>query len=113
MGPEPRPGPEPSLAETVARKARRRRRGERQRAHPVWFWFGMFGLVGWSVSVPTVAGVLLGWWIDREFPGDVSWTLNLLVVGLVLGCLNAWRWLSREGAVGRRADTEEDDGDEP
>lgn len=94
MEPDPRAS---SLSRTVRRKARRRRKGERQRAHPVWFWFGMFGLVGWSVSVPTVAGVLLGWWLDHRFPGNASWTLNLLVLGLALGCWNAWRWLTREG----------------
>ena len=88
---------ETPLAGTVQRKARRRRRADRQRDHPVWFWFGMFGLVGWSVSVPAVLGVLLGWWIDHRYPGSISWTLNLLVVGLLIGCWNAWRWLSREG----------------
>lgn len=57
----------------------------------------MFGLVGWAVTVPTLAGVALGWWIDGKTEGEVSWTLNLLVVGLLLGCWNAWHWVEREG----------------
>ena len=85
------------LSTAVGKKARRRLEAIRRRENPVWFGLGMFGLVGWSVSVPTVAGVLLGWWLDRNHPGGVSWTLNLLVVGLALGCWNAWHWMSREG----------------
>ena len=57
----------------------------------------MFGLVGWSVAVPIVAGVALGVWIDRNWPGDVSWTLTLLLAGAVLGAFNAWYWVQREG----------------
>lgn len=92
-----RPAHEPALSTTVGNKARRRFRAIRERENPVWFWLGMFGLVGWSVAVPTVAGVLLGWWLDRRYPGGVSWSLNLLFVGLAIGCWNAWHWLSREG----------------
>ena len=29
-------------------------------------------------------------------PGSYSWTLMLLVIGLCLGCLNAWHWVSKE-----------------
>ena len=94
---EGRPQHGQSLSNTVDRKARRHRQAVRRREDPVWFWLGMFGLVGWSVSVPTVAGVLLGWWLDRNYPGGMSWTLNLLVLGLAIGCWNAWHWLSREG----------------
>lgn len=62
----------------------------------MWFGLGMFGLVGWSVSIPTVVGVALGVWIDYKWPSQYSWTLMLLVIGIVIGCLNAWFWVSRE-----------------
>jgi ATP synthase protein I len=55
----------------------------------------MFGLVGWAVAVPTVLGTLLGLWIDGRFPAEASWTLTGLLVGVVLGCLNAWYWIKR------------------
>jgi len=74
------------------RKLRARREGNRS----VWFGLGMFGLVGWSVAIPTLIGVALGIWIDRMWPSRISWTLTLLVAGLVLGCLNAWHWVKRE-----------------
>jgi ATP synthase protein I len=84
------------LVRDVARKAQRKDRARKRAAQGVWSWLGMFGLVGWSIAVPTLIGVALGVWMDRRFPGRVSWTLTLLVVGLVLGCLNAWQWVRRE-----------------
>ncbi|MBU4576737.1 MAG: AtpZ/AtpI family protein, partial [Desulfarculus sp.] len=61
-----------------------------------WFGLGMFGMVGWAVAVPTVAAVALGVWLDGRYPGPPSWTLTLLVVGVAVGCLNAWFWIKRE-----------------
>lgn len=74
------------------RKEEARRRGDRT----VWFGLGMFGLVGWSVAIPTLVGVAIGLWIDTRWPSRFSWTLMLLVAGVILGCLNAWRWVSQE-----------------
>ena len=56
----------------------------------------MFGVVGWAVAIPTVLGIFLGVWIDLKWPGPYSWTLMLLLVGLILGCLNAWFWVNRQ-----------------
>jgi ATP synthase protein I len=56
----------------------------------------MMGLVGWSVVVPMLAGPALGVWLDNRHPSHYSWTLMLLVIGLVIGCLNAWHWVSKE-----------------
>lgn len=82
---------------TIARKARQMEKASRRRQESVWYGLGMFGLVGWSVAVPIVAGVALGVWIDRNWPGEVSWTLTLLLAGAVLGAFNAWYWVQREG----------------
>lgn len=68
----------------------------------MWFSLGLFGLVGWSVTLPTLAGVALGVWIDRHWPGRVSWTLTLLLVGVALGCANAWHWVEHESRDGHR-----------
>ena len=57
---------------------------------------GMFGLVGWSVAVPTLLGAFLGVWLDKHFPGKHSWTLTFLLIGLIAGCISAWHWLSTE-----------------
>lgn len=58
--------------------------------------FSLFGLIGWSIAVPTVIGAFLGSWLDQHHPGPHSWTLSLLVAGLTLGCFNAWNWLNQE-----------------
>jgi len=54
------------------------------------------GVIGWSVAVPSLAGALLGLWLDRRYPGSHSWTLALLVAGLCIGCFQAWTWVARE-----------------
>lgn len=80
------------VSHRAERKLRARERGER----PAWFGLGMFGLVGWSVAVPTLLGVSAGLWLDKRWPGEVSWTLTLLIIGVALGCLNAWYWIKQE-----------------
>ncbi len=56
----------------------------------------MTGLVGWTVATPTLIGVALGKWLDNVLPQRFSWTLTLLMCGLILGCFNAWYWLKKE-----------------
>lgn len=84
------------FGETVRRSAQRKRRARREGRRTAWFGLGMFGLVGWSVTVPALLGIAAGLWLDRHWPGGVSWTLTLLVVGVSLGCLNAWYWMTQE-----------------
>jgi ATP synthase protein I len=74
------------------RKAQARREGDRS----LWTGLGVFGMVGWSVMVPTLLGIALGRWIDHRWPSPYSWTLMLLFVGLVLGCWSAWHWIQQE-----------------
>jgi ATP synthase protein I len=76
----------------VDRKLKARAEGRRG----VWFGLGMFGLVGWSVAVPSVLGLAFGVWLDTRYPGRVSWSLTFLIAGVVLGCLNAWYWVKQE-----------------
>ncbi|MEA3149389.1 MAG: synthase protein [Gammaproteobacteria bacterium] len=80
----------------VAAKAARKLKAQRTAERPTWFGLGMLGTIGWSVAVPTLAGALLGAWWDRHHPGPHSWTLALLILGLMLGCANAWHWVSTE-----------------
>jgi ATP synthase protein I len=97
------PEPEPEVTEAVGRKAARKLRARRTGRRGVWFGLGMFGLVGWAVALPTVAGVALGLWLDARFPSRVSWTLSLLFLGALLGSLNAWYWVKRESRDERGA----------
>jgi ATP synthase protein I len=90
------PGEESAFSREVAAKAGRKLRVLRGGQRGVWFGLGMSGLIGWSVAVPTFLGAILGLWWDRRHPGGHSWTLMLLSVGLIIGCINAWHWMVME-----------------
>jgi len=85
-----------AFLDKVAAATARRLKVQREAARPVWLGLGMFGLVGWSIALPTLLGALLGIAWDRRHPGVHSWALALLVGGLTIGCANAWYWISRE-----------------
>ncbi|OIQ76846.1 putative F0F1-ATPase subunit [mine drainage metagenome] len=87
---------ETEFSRQVGEKAARKLKAQRHATQTVWSGLGMMGLVGWSVTVPTLLGTALGLWLDRHYPGNHSWTLMLLAIGLGLGCLNAWHWVARE-----------------
>jgi ATP synthase protein I len=97
-----------AFARQVAAKAARKLRARREGGHGVWFGLGMSGLIGWSVVVPTLLGAMLGLWWDRRHPGAHSWTLMLLVIGLLIGCANAWHWITMEDK-GMRDEPEDKD----
>ncbi len=98
----------PTLADQVGSKAARKLKARRGGTPGVWSGLGMMGLIGWSVTVPTLLGAGLGLWLDARYPGGRSWTLALLVAGLALGCLNAWHWVDREHQAMR---DDQEDGD--
>lgn len=81
-----------SAGDQITRKIKAQSKDDR-----IWFGFGMFGLVGWSVALPIVLGAWLGMWLDGRYPGTHSWTLAALVAGLCIGCWNAARWVMKEG----------------
>ena len=91
----------------IGGKARRKSHAQHNPAQ-VWFGIGMMGLIGWSVAVPTLLGAALGVWLDRRHSGH-SWTLALLVAGLVMGCLNAGRWVASQNQKIREETEKQDD----
>jgi ATP synthase protein I len=97
-----------AFSREVGAKAARKLKARRNSTQGVWLGLGMMGLIGWSVVVPTLLGAALGIWLDNRHPGKHSWTLALLVAGLVIGCLNAWRWVSKEDEeMGEEHDNDE------
>jgi ATP synthase protein I len=99
MNEEHRPavaGGETTFSREVGAQAARKLKARRGATRSVWFGLGMSGLVGWSVTVPTLIGAALGLWVDKHYPSAYSWTLMLLLLGLVTGCLNAWHWVDSE-----------------
>ncbi|MBI9074048.1 MAG: AtpZ/AtpI family protein [Desulfatibacillum sp.] len=80
----------------ISSKEKSRLRARKRGPGDIWFGVGTFGVVGWAVAVPTVIGVFLGAWIDIKNQGQYSWALMLMGIGMALGCLNAWFWISRQ-----------------
>jgi ATP synthase protein I len=91
-----RPPAVKEFSRQVSRKEARKLKARGRKGRGVWFGLGMFGLIGWSVALPALAGALLGARIDRTWPSRYSWTLMLLLGGIILGSLNAWYWVSQE-----------------
>ena len=98
---------EPAFTRQIEIKAARKLKAQRAGIQRPWFGLGMFGVIGWSVTVPTLLGAMLGLWLDRHHPGAHSWTLALLVAGLILGCANAWHWMSGQNAAIHAEPTDE------
>jgi ATP synthase protein I len=107
--PQNKPVKPKPLGQEVGAKAARKLRAQRHVTRTVWFGLGMMGLIGWSVVVPTLLGAALGNWLDKRYPGSHSWTLMLLVIGLIIGCVNAWHWVTKEDTEMRE---EQEDTDE-
>lgn len=82
---------ETRLAQSVGRRAARRAfwlaHGERSLAQNL----AMIGALGWLIITPTLVGLFLGRWLDQRFASGIFWTGALLMVGVALGCLIAWR----------------------
>jgi ATP synthase protein I len=81
----------------IISKQNRKLKAKQENHQSVWFGLGMLGLVGWSIAIPTIIGIAIGIWIDKTWSSRYSWTLMALLIGLILGCLNAWFWVKREG----------------
>jgi ATP synthase protein I len=90
------PTQESSFSREVGAQATRKLKALRSGTKSIWFGLGMSGLVGWSVTIPTLLGAGLGIWVDNHYRSRFSWTLMLLLAGLIIGCLNASYWVASE-----------------
>jgi ATP synthase protein I len=51
------------------------------------------GVLGWIIVVPILIGIFAGRWLDRTFGSGLFYTAPLLMLGAVLGCWSAWKWM--------------------
>lgn len=86
-----RPDDPQRLDDAVRTRHERRQRGAREGERSIGQNLAMIGAIGWTVVVPTLAGIFLGRWLDREFGSGLFWTLGLLTLGLAAGCVLAWK----------------------
>jgi len=95
----PEPGNEykdEEFSERVGIKESRKLKARREKDKSLWFGLGTMGMIGWSVAIPTLIGIGIGVWLDSRNPGQISWTLTFLSIGLAVGCANAWYWVKRQ-----------------
>ncbi len=90
------PRPDKSTQE-IARQARRKKSTRDNPGPSPLRGIGTFGMIGWSIAVPTVGGAFLGIWLDRAAPQAFSWTIALILGGVVLGGAIAAAWMNKEG----------------
>ncbi len=90
-------GKEDRSAEDIGRRAERMKAARDNPGPSPLRGIGTFGMIGWSIAVPTVGGAFLGLWLDRVAPQDFSWTIALILGGVALGSLIAWAWVGKEG----------------
>lgn len=84
------------LDEAVRTRRERRARWQREGERSLGQNLAMIGVLGWTIVTPTLIGIFVGRWLDRQFGSGIFWTLGLLVVGLALGCTFAWKRMYRE-----------------
>lgn len=81
------------LIEETGRDVRRLESHERAPAT----WVGILfygGTLGLLFTVPVVGGAYLGRWLDSLVSGySVRWTISLILLGIVLGGYNVFRFL--------------------
>jgi ATP synthase protein I len=84
-------------AEAIARQAKRMQSRRNSPGPSPLRGISTFGMIGWAIAVPTVGGAFLGMWLDRIAPQGFSWSLALILGGVVLGGFVAAAWVNKEG----------------
>ncbi len=89
------------LRRAVSSRSDRRIRARERPDESIWAFLGTFGIVGWTVAVPALAGLAFGAFLDRTTDSERSFTITFLVLGVSVGCLSAWYWVRRESSRDR------------
>jgi ATP synthase protein I len=84
---------EDPLFKGVQRSSERFRRWQKEGDPSVAHRLAQIGVLGWIIIVPMLIGVFAGRWLDQRFQTGLFWTAPLLMLGAVLGCWSAWKWM--------------------
>ena len=86
---------EDASAAAIRRRAERMQQSRNERKYSPLSGLGVFGVIGWSVAIPTVAGAFLGMWLNRVAPQSFSWPIALILGVGVGGAMVAWNWIEK------------------
>lgn len=82
-------------ANVLIKKAKMRRA---RQGRSLFMNAAILGTYGWNICIPVLIGVFIGRYLDQKFPlPPLSWTLNFILLGFLIGFYNATRWLNKEG----------------
>lgn len=90
-----KPSAEEELLEKIEKDSIKKIKAKEEGSE-IMFGLGLFGIVGWSIAIPTVLGIALGVFLDKRFTHSFSWTITFLFAGVILGSFNAWRWIKEK-----------------
>ncbi len=81
----------------AARQASSREREAREEPEPsLGSRLGQIGILGWSIVIPTLLGLVIGRFLDRHFGTGVFFSAPLLMIGAAFGLWSAWEWMHRQ-----------------
>lgn len=85
--------PEDRLAEAARRAAERSKEGADDPEPSLGARLGQIGILGWTIIVPILVGLLIGRWLDRQFATGIVFSAALIMVGAAIGMWSAWKWM--------------------
>jgi ATP synthase protein I len=85
------------MAHAARRAAQHAQQGRDEPEPSLGRRLGQIGILGWTVIVPTLAGVVLGRWLDRALGTRVFFSAPLVMIGAGIGLWSAWKWMHRQG----------------
>ena len=89
------PNPD-ELAKAVRERQARRNLWRSEGEQSTLRFIGQIGVLGWIIVAPTLVGLFVGRWIDQRAGTGIFWSAPLLLVGVVIGCWSAWRWMHQQ-----------------
>lgn len=98
---------EKKLEAKILHKEKLQLAAEKKKKNVIFYGLGMFGVFGWSIVIPTFLGLFIGYWLDKKWSLGFNWTLTFLFLGVVMGSVNGWYWVTKE-----RKSIEKDNKDE-
>ena len=82
---------------TLLQKARRL---SRRNQRVFYLNAAILSVYGWQMAIPVLVGIVVGRLLDRYWPATyLSWTLNFILIGFIVGIVNATRWVRKEGLI--------------
>lgn len=83
------------LEEAARRAARRDRKSMEEPEPSLGSRLGQIGILGWTIVVPTLLGVILGRFIDRSLETGIFFSAPLIMIAAAFGLWSAWKWMHR------------------